>query len=118
MKQNVTSEQVLAFISTSDKPIENIIRLAKATRTDYEALIGFKKIFEDKSHEIAILEVIQEIAEDYTIAKMIEVLQRKEVKILMDNCIPANIIVPGCNSKNYSAMELCDCLWSVVLDNL
>lgn len=51
----------------------------------------------------------------WTIGKLIEILQHEEVKIRLDNCIPASVFVIKDN-KEYCEMELCDALWEVVLD--
>lgn len=51
----------------------------------------------------------------WTLGKLIEIIQKKEIKIKLDNSIPASVLVVKDN-KEYCEMELCDALWKVFLD--
>lgn len=117
MKQNVTTMQIFDYINTNENMMDNIIKLAKATRTDYEGVIKFSMIFERKNYETAISEGVKIISLDFTIGKMIEILQRKEIKLLIDNCIPVSVKDMK-NDKEYCDTELCDALWKAVIDNI
>lgn len=113
MKQNIDINQVQKFIKSE----EDIIKLGKVIRTDYEGAIKGYILFDKLKPQDAVKEVCKGILEDYTIGKMFEILQRKEIKIVVDNCIPATV-KDITHNKEYCEMELCDALWTIVLDNL
>ncbi len=53
----------------------------------------------------------------WTLGKNIEVLQGENIKVEIDNCIPASVwVIKENGKKEYTGMELCDVLWNVLLD--
>lgn len=50
-----------------------------------------------------------------SIGKMIEILQHMELKVVVDNCIPASVKVIKDN-REYCDMDLCDALWKCIVD--
>ena len=113
LKQHVNLDQIYAFAKSK----ENIIKLAKATRNDYDGMIKGTILFDKVDSRVAVMQIFTTISKDYTVGKMIEILQDKEIKVIIDNCTPASVKDVK-NNKEYCEMELCDALWKIVIDNI
>lgn len=115
MKQHIDLEQVYDFA----KEKKNLIKLAKATRNDYDGMIKGTILFDQVDSKTAVIQIFKTICLDYTIGQMIEIIKAENMcHIKHDSKWKVCVLNKDLEEVEFESAELCDALWNAVMEIL
>lgn len=113
MKQHISDNDLINFLGNNIE--SNLKRLEDIMDEDYVLVY---RMTDNKEFEH--FNLFFSICKDFNIGKMIEILQKHNIKVMLDNCIPAlvKVLKKDGYEKIYCEMELCDALWNAIKEEL